>query len=388
MTMASGDRTEKATPKHREEARKKGQVARSGDLSGALVLIAGLMVIAMMGSGIADSIGGCMSSMLADIAHPDRVSSAAGLKGLMQTALTTFALTVGPIAGACLLAAIVGGAGQVGLRPRLTGLKVDFHRISPMTGAKNIFGPNAIFETLKATSKVAVVGAVAAMSLLPNMSGIASKVGIPPATLASLSGGKALEVAERAAFAYLLIGVIDYAWQRRRHERNLKMTKQEVKEEARQHGLSPELRMALRRRQMQAARARMMAAVPEADVVVTNPTHFAVALRYDGSKPAPEVLAKGQDLIAAQMRKVATEHGVPIVPDPPLARALYSSTEIGQVIPAELYIAVARVLAFVYKLANRKASAAGTGAHATANRGARASAGAGPAAGAARRSVA
>jgi len=364
--MPGEERTEKATAKHREEARKQGQVARSSDLSGALVLVAGLMVIAMLGGHIAQSIGNCMSAMLADIAHPDRVSSAAGMNELMQTALTTFALTVGPIAGACLLAAVLGGAAQVG-RPRLHGLKVDFHRLSPLTGAKNLFGPNAIFETFKAIAKVSVVGAVAAMSLLPSMSGIASKVGIPPVALGVLSGGKALEVAERAAFAYLLIGVIDYAWQKRRHERNLKMTKQEVKEEARQHGLSPELRMALRRRQMQAARARMMAAVPEADVVVTNPTHFAVALSYDGSKPAPEVLAKGQDLIAAQIRKVATEHGVPIVPDPPLARALYHSTEIGQVIPAELYIAVARVLAFVYKLAGRRAAAAST-ASATAGR--------------------
>ncbi len=355
--MAGEDRTEKATPKHREKARKQGQIARSSDLNGAIVLIAGIVTIAAMGPHIAESIGNCMRAMLADIAHPRSVTSAAGLSSLLKLALSTVALTVGPVAGACMVAAILSGVAQVGFRPRLSGLKIDPHRISPLGGAKNLFGPNILFETGKATTKVLIVGAVAAMSLLPDMTGLASKVGIPPLAFGGLAGGSALGVAERAAFAYALIGLIDYAWQRRRNERAMRMTKQEVKEEVRQHNISAELKGAQRRRQMQAARARMMAAVPTADAVVTNPTHYAVALRYDGSKPAPEVVAKGQDLIAAQIRKVAAEHGVPIVPDPPLARALHGSVEIGQSIPAELYIAVARVLAFVYKLAGRKRAA-------------------------------
>jgi flagellar biosynthetic protein FlhB len=135
------------------------------------------------------------------------------------------------------------------------------------------------------------------------------------------------------------------------------MDKQEVKEEAKQHALPPEVRSALRRRQLQAARARMMAAVPQADVVVTNPTHYAVALLYDGSKPAPEVIAKGQDLVAAQIRRIAEEHDVPIVPDPPLARSLHASVEVGQQIPEELFQAVAAVLAFVYRVARRQVTA-------------------------------
>jgi flagellar biosynthesis protein FlhB len=165
--------------------------------------------------------------------------------------------------------------------------------------------------------------------------------------------GKAMGVAEHAALAYLVIGALDYGWRRYRHEQELKMTKQQVRDEARQYGVSAEVKAALRRRQMQAARARMMAAVPDADVVVTNPTHFAVALKYDGSRTAPEVVAKGQDLIAAQIRRIAEENDVPVVADPPLARALHSSTEIGQIIPEELYAAVARVLAFVYRMAGR-----------------------------------
>jgi flagellar biosynthetic protein FlhB len=135
------------------------------------------------------------------------------------------------------------------------------------------------------------------------------------------------------------------------------MTKQEVKEEAKSYQLPAEVKSAIRRRQIQAARARMMAAIPQADVVVTNPTHFAVALQYDGSHPAPVVVAKGQDLVAKQIRRMADESGVPIVPDPPLARSLYNSVEIGQMIPAELFAAVAQVLAFIYKMAGRRRAA-------------------------------
>jgi flagellar biosynthesis protein FlhB len=357
--MAGEERTEKATPKRREEARKRGDVAHSSDLSGALVLLAGVMTIALLGPHIAESVGNFMRAVIADTSHPQSAFSAAGLKELFKAAIDTVALTAGPIAGACLLAAVLGGVAQLRGRPSLQAPKVDFKRISPLAGAKKIFGPNAFFETGKAVGKVAAVGAVAAISLLPDVSGLAAKVGIPPLSLGALSGQAALSVAERAGLAYLLIGLLDYAWQWRKHERDLRMTKQEVREEARQQNVSNEVKQALRRRQMQAAKARMMAAVPDADVVITNPTHFAVALKYDGSKPAPEVIAKGQDFIAAQIRKVASENEVPIVPDPPLARALHSSCEIGQVVPAELYVAVAKVLAFVYRLAGRARLAAG-----------------------------
>jgi flagellar biosynthetic protein FlhB len=256
-----------------------------------------------------------------------------------------------------MLAGLVGGVAQVGFRPTAPTLKPDFRRISPAAGLKRLVGVNSVFEALKAVAKVAVVGAVAALALLPGLTGLASDVGISALGLGALSAGKAFEVAQHAAFAYLLIGLIDYAWRRRRHEKQLMMSKQQVKDETRQEGISAEVRSALRRRQMQAARARMMAAVPNADVVVTNPTHFAVALTYDGTRTAPEVVAKGQDLVAAQIRRIAEVHDVPIVADPPLARALHASVEIGQVIPEELYAAVARVLAFVYRLAGRTALA-------------------------------
>jgi flagellar biosynthesis protein FlhB len=165
----------------------------------------------------------------------------------------------------------------------------------------------------------------------------------------------AFAIAQRAALAYLLIAAIDYGWQRWRHEKSLRMSKQELREELKQHSLPAEVKGALRRRQLQAARARMMAAVPQADVVVVNPTHFAVALKYDGTRPAPECVAKGQDLIALQIRRLAEQHGVPVVEDRPLARSLHAAIELGQIVPEELYQAVAQVLAYVYRVARRRA---------------------------------
>jgi flagellar biosynthetic protein FlhB len=352
--MANEDRTEKATPKHRKRAREKGQVARSPDLGGSVVLMAGLFALSLMGAKIADASAAAFREMLGDIAHPGRVATAAGLNNLMHTALSTIALSVAPVAGACVVSGVLASVAQVGFHPSTHSLKPDFRRINPVSGLRNLLGPNLIFEGLKAVSKVAIVAFVATMALLPGLTDLASLVGIKPAALGVVFGQRAMEIAQRATLAYLLIGLIDYGWRRYRHEKQLRMTKQQVKDETRQYGVSAEVKMAQRRRQMQAARARMMAAVPGADVVVTNPTHFAVALRYDGTRTAPEVVAKGQDLIAAQIRRVAEEHDVPLVADPPLARALHQSVEIGQVIPEELYAAVARVLAFVYRLAGRR----------------------------------
>jgi len=164
-----------------------------------------------------------------------------------------------------------------------------------------------------------------------------------------------LSVLQRAGAAYLVIALIDLGYQKWRHEKDLRMDLQEVKDEVKQQGVPNEVRSAMRRRQMAAAGKRMMEAVPTADVVVTNPTHYAVALRYEPGKDAPEVVAKGMDHVAKLIREAAREAGVPIVPDPPLARSLHASVEVGDVIPEELYQAVAHVLAFVYRMAGKAA---------------------------------
>jgi flagellar biosynthesis protein FlhB len=352
--MGRQEQTEKPTAKHRQRAREKGQVARSTDLGGAFVLIAGLLALSIMGPRIIDAGAATFREILGEAGHPGQATTAAGLKGLMNSALSTIALAVAPIAGTCMVVGVLASVAQVGFKPSTHALKPDFRRINPVSGFKNLVGPNLIFEALKALAKVAVVGAVAGLALLPGLSDLAAKVGIPPAALGVLFGQRALEIAQHTAFAYVIIGLLDYGWKRHRHEQQLKMSKEQVKDETRQYGVSAEVKTALRRRQMQLARARMMTAVAGADVVVANPTHFAVALLYDGSRTAPEVVAKGKDLIALQIRRVAEENEVPVVTDPPLARSLHSSTEIGQIIPQELYAAVARVLAFVYRMAGRR----------------------------------
>jgi flagellar biosynthetic protein FlhB len=354
--MANDNRTEKPTPKRRQMARKKGQVAKSQDLGGAIVLLVGLLALSIAGAGIASAAAGAMRGAFAEISDPGAVTSAAGLRVLFNTTLNTVVGAVAPVAGACVVAGVLVNVVQVGWHPH--GLKVDFSRINPSAGAKNVFGPRILFETGKALTKVTTVGIVAAMALIPQIAHVSASVGTTPGALWLLAGSSIFGIALRAAAAYLLIGIIDYAYQRRRFQKGLMMTRQEVKDEARQYQLAPEVKSAIRRRQIQAARQRMMAAVPKADVVVTNPTHFAVALSYDGSRSAPEVVAKGQDLVAAQIRRIAEEHDVPIVPDPPLARTLFATVAIGALVPEDLWQAVAQVLAFVYRMAGRRKAVA------------------------------
>jgi flagellar biosynthetic protein FlhB len=352
----AGDKTEAPTPKRRAEARQKGQVARSADLNGAVVMLAGLFALGATGPASAERLGEAMRGALAQTADPEVVARHS-IGHVLTSMGSAIVRSVAPVALACALAAIAVSAAQVGFKPSAKALKPDPKRLNPISGAKNIFGPNALAELLKSLSKVGVVGAVVFAFVSPQITQLAAGVGMDPVTLAGMLSSSIRAIAMRAAAAYLVIGLADYAWQRHRHEKSLKMDIQEVKDEAKQHALPAEVRGQIRRRQMQAARARMMADVPDADVVVTNPTHFAVALRYDGTKSAPEVLAKGQDLLALRIREIAREAGVPIVEDKPLARGLHAAVEVGELIPEELYAAVAEVLAWVYRTRPRRATA-------------------------------
>jgi flagellar biosynthetic protein FlhB len=355
--MSAADRTEKATPKRRAEARKKGQVARSADLGGAIVLLAALGALGAFGPHIVDGLSGSMRGMLTQAARPQDVS-VDGLGPLLSTAGLAIVAAVAPIALACLFAGLGVNVAQVGLRLTPEGLKPDPKRLNPIQGAKNIFGTNALVETLKSSGKLAIVGAIAAMALLPNLTGLAALVGIQPPALGSEIAHRAAGIAWKAALAYLLIAVADIFWQRHRLEKQLRMAKDEVKREQKEDSISPELRSSIRRKQQQMSRGRMMAAVLGADVVIANPTHFAVALSYDGSRPAPVVVAKGKDLVALEIRRVAKQHEVPVVENPPLARSLFDSVELEQEIPEHLYRAIAEVLAFVYRTARRRTSIA------------------------------
>jgi flagellar biosynthetic protein FlhB len=247
---------------------------------------------------------------------------------------------------------------MVGFRPSGKALKPDFRRINPVSGAKNLFGPNMLVETGKSIAKVGVVAAIVAVALLPKLPEFGGMVGLSPTDFGSILATDMGSLVKRAAFAYLFIGLADFAWAKRRTEKSMKMDKQEIRDEAKNANLPAEVRGMIRRRQMEASRKRMMSNVPTADVVVTNPTHYSVALRYDTSRAdAPEVVAKGKGIIALRIRELAAEHGVPVVPDPPLARGLYASVEIGHLIPEEFFGAVAAVLAFVYRTAARRAAA-------------------------------
>jgi flagellar biosynthetic protein FlhB len=350
-----GDKTEKATPKRREEARKKGQIARSQDLSGAMVLIGGLIALTVWGPHVMEKLGGSMRETIGMMSNP-RAVTASMLGQVAVKSGETIALTVGPIALACMGAGLLGNFVQV--RPRLNtaGLKPQPKKLNPIAGAKQLFGPNVIFESAKNMSKVMIVGLITAFAVLPKMQELSALVGMSAGDFVSKLAHTILGIAQRAAIAYLLIAIADFFYQRWRHEKNLKMDKQEVKDEHKNANTPAEVRGAIKRRQFQAAKARMMSAVPEADVVVTNPTHYAVALKYDGEKVAPEVIAKGKDIIAAQIRKIAAAADVPVISDPPLARSLHATVEVGHQIPEELYQAVAQLLAFVYRV-NRKAAA-------------------------------
>jgi flagellar biosynthetic protein FlhB len=352
--MADGNKTEKATPKRRQEARDKGQVARSTDLSGAFVLMAAILALAVTAPDIMDALSKTIRETLA-LASDSDTAVGPGLGKLLSNLGLTVLKALAPIAGAAIVAAVIVNAAQV--RPKLTpkALKPDPMRINPLQGFKKVFGPNALFEGAKSIVKMTLLGVIAMAAVLPSIPEMAGLVDMAPADLLSRGAHMVLDIAIRGGLAYLAIGGVDYIWQRYRHEKELKMDKEEVKRESKDQNISAEVKGAMRRRQMQAARARMMAAVPTADVVVTNPTHFSVALKYDSGMHAPQVVAKGQDLIALQIRRVAAEHGVPVIPEPPLARSLHATVEIGQTIPEELFAAVAQVLAFVYRTAGRKA---------------------------------
>jgi flagellar biosynthetic protein FlhB len=354
--VAGEDRTEKATPKRRAENRKKGQVAKSPDLTGAGVLIASLIALSAFGPHMGRETEAAMRGALALISTPDVVNHE-GISALLLEAGRATIVAVAPIAAVCLLAGLVLNVLQVGLKPSTKAMKPDPKKLNPLAGAKNIFGPNMLVEGGKSIAKVAVVGLIAGIAVVPALPELAALVGLPAPEIAAKIAETVMDVAQRAAIAYLALGFIDVFWQRHRTEKGMKMTKDEVKREQKEFAPPAEVRAAMKRRQMQAARARMMAAVPGADVVVTNPTHYSVALSYDGSRSAPTVVAKGQDLVALEIRRIAAEHDVPIVPDPPLARSLHATVEIDREIPEELYQAVAQLLAFVYRTAGRRAAA-------------------------------
>ncbi len=351
--MASSDKTEKATPKRLGEARSRGQIAKSQDLNSMVGLMAGFAVLAIDGPHILSQLEAIFRRGLAQSGNT-HLATSEGIASVTLWGMTSFAKVLAPVVLAVCIAGVLANVAQVRLHLSLKPMKPNFSKLNPVSGMKRLFGMNGLVEFVKAMIKLVIVGGVAFLSVWPKLHTMGALVGLPPAALLSVLGGLIVSIVIRVGGMLLVLAFADYAYQRHKLEKQLRMTKQEVKQESRQADLAPEVRSALRKRQYQLARKRMMAEVPTADVIVVNPTHYAAALRYDGSTPAPELVAKGVDHVAAAIRALAKEHGVPIVSNPPLARTIYAQVEIGAQIPEDLFTAVAEVLAYVYRIAGRK----------------------------------
>jgi flagellar biosynthetic protein FlhB len=354
----AGEKTEKATPKKRAQAQKKGQHATSQDLNSAVVLMAALMVLGAYGAKLFARMGDTMVTLIDMAGHP-QVVDRRGLSAILGYALEQAALATAPIVLTCMLVGVIVNVAQVGLKPATEAIKPQWSQLNPAKGFKRLFSPNSLVELVKNLLKVGIVGGLVALALLPKLQTLAALVGTPGADLLPMLASQILGIAKRAALAYLVISAADVFWQRYRFNKGQKMDKQEVKDEHKQTELPREVKSAQRKKAFQLASQRMMEAVPTADVVVVNPTHYAVALKYSSDHPAPIVVAKGVDNLAFKIREAAKDADVAIVPDPPLARTLYGSVDVGRMIPEDLFHAVAQLLAYVYRVAGaRKAVAA------------------------------
>jgi flagellar biosynthesis protein FlhB len=337
----TGEKTEKATPKRKKEARKEGQVARTPELGAWSTMLLASLALPSMVKGEITALSELMHEALTSIEHPT-VDGA--LQVLRDGGVHVFKTLV--VLGAVIMVVGIAAAlAQGGFFLATKAVKPSAKKLNPVSGFKRLFGPQLIWEgakTLVKTAAVALLVWTAVRAMLPVIGASAS-----PDTLLALTGEHAVALARNVAVAGLVMAACDYAWNRRRTEKQTKMSKEDVKHEYKQAEGDPLVKSAIRARQLAAARNRMMGAVPDADVVMVNPTHVAVALKYDPASGAPKVVARGAGVVAARIRELATEAEVPMVRDVPLARALYASTEVGQEIPAELFAAVAQVLAFV-----------------------------------------
>lgn len=343
------EKTEEPTPKRRQDAKKKGQVPRSRDLNATAIMMVGGAGLLMLGPWMVGRLAGIFENTWSP--SRDEVRDTAYLFETMQTVTVEALTTLLPIMGMLLLAALVAPLALGGWVFSGETLIPKLSKLNPGKGLARIFSAKGLMELVKALGKFLVVATIAGvlffafaddllhLGLHPLEAGLAAAGEILFWSLLTLSSG------------LVLIAAIDVPFQVWQHNKQLKMTRQEVRDEFKQTEGKPEVKQKIRSMQQQMAQARMMDAVPTADVVITNPTHFAVALKYDqATMRAPKVVAKGTDLLAKKIREVASESGITLVEAPPLARALWASTDIDREIPAPLYLAVAQVLGFVIQL--------------------------------------
>lgn len=353
-----GEKTEPATEKKKSDARDEGQVAKSKEIENAFSLMAAFLILKFYATVLGEKLLGMFGLVYDDI--PTYIKNFDGkinetdLTGLFSQIMGQILLILLPVLLICFAVSFVCDVAQVKWHPTAKPLKPKGSKLNPINGFKRIFSKQALVELLKAILKILIVTWVAWSYLKKNTAGFFLLYEMSLNAGIGNTCSLLINMGIRVSVAYLIIAFSDYAYQRWKLNDDLKMTKQEVKDEYKQQEGDPQVKSKIKQRMMQVSRRRMMQDVPKADVVITNPTHYAVALVYDAeNNDAPVVLAKGADYLAQKIKEIARESDVEIVENKPLARMLYANVEVGEMVPPELYQSVAEVLAFVYHLKGR-----------------------------------
>lgn len=350
-----GEKTEPATSKKLNDARKKGQVAKSKEIGNAFGLLALFLVlkawVGKIGNSFLEFFGGVYSQIPDLIKRYDGQVPYTSIRSLFNNTVVEIIMIAVPVFIIGLIVAFLCDIVQVKWKPTTQPLKPKFNKLNPISGFKKIFSVSSLVELLKSALKLGLIGSVVYSYIKDKFHLVFLLYDISLKQAIGLIGELVIDLGIRVSAVYILIGFLDYAYQKHKFKEDMKMTKQEVKDEYKDQEGDPKIKGKQRQRMMEASRRRMMQQLPEADVVITNPTHFAVAVKYDAEKyDAPYVIAKGEDYLAQKIKEVARENHIEIVENKPLARMLYANVEVGELIPPELYQAVAEVLAFVYHL--------------------------------------
>lgn len=351
--MAEGEddseKTEDPSQKRLDDAREKGQVPSSREVNHWIMFLAAAVFLLGLAPGMAADIARVLA-LFFEQPHAFDLSAGA-LPGLIATALAEIGLAVAPVAALFIVAAFAAGIVQNGFLFSAESITPSLNKISPLAGVKRLFSLKSFAEFAKGILKLAIVGAIAAAVVMPELTAIETISGVSAGQLASRISDLAAKLLLAVLAVMTAIAAADFLYQRWEHQKKLRMSRQDLKEEYKQTEGDPIVKQRLRQIRAERARKRMIAEVPKADVVITNPTHFAVAMKYDQlTMGAPTVIAKGVDKAALRIREVANENDVPIVENPPLARALYASVGLEEEIPEEHYRAVAEVINYVWKL--------------------------------------
>ena len=351
--MASEEKTEKATPKKRRDQRKEGNVASSKDVIAVASLIGCFYCLQMLFPAIYETLRDTMIFQITAVAVIDELSLG-NLQMLGMKTVKDLAKCIFPLGVISLTIGVVATGIQTRFNVTTKPLKFKLSKLNPLKGIKNMFSAKQVVELLKAVIKIIILGVILYGILKDEIVVIAQMMDIDPLSSSAYVLKEIVSMVLKVGMVFAAIAGFDYFYQRWSYEKNLKMTKEEVKEEFKQSEGDPKIKGKIRSLQQSMARSRMMQAVPDADVIIRNPTHYAVALRYDIDKDnAPVVIAKGQDLIALKIVEIAENHKVTVIENKPLARGIYASTPLGGQIPAEYYGMVAEILVEVFRM-NKK----------------------------------